>query len=913
MMWHVPLTGRRALQNPGLAGSRRRSSPRLRLEQLEDRLPPGDTVVAGLLAAEFLPGRAAGLIPAEGHAVPPGQARRLANPAPFDLAADLELLADAPAPVNSGALASRGTAGAHARGYLGALTQRRSPTSSLAPPLASLVASAPGDGSAQHSALSTQHSVLGALTQPRSPSTPIDYQLDQAVAALALSAVTLADNEGTRGAPVRALFNLGHPTTGPFPSNWFTVFDDTQNTWRRVSLPYPDCTVYVSDCEDLAVLNELDGFNLQPRLSIPFSGPIDVTSVNSATVFLVSLGSTTAEEGFMPRGYGVGINQIVWDVETNSLHVESDELLAQHTRFALYVTTGVRDTNGNPVGATEAFRNFRQTVQGDYREHLHDAMLMAGAYGFRERDIVVASVFTTQSTTAVLEKMRDQIHAGTPEPADFLLGPKGERTVFPLAGVTGITWRQQTEVYPPVFNPMNLNLALLRDIYPDAVGELAFGKYLSPDYEVHPGEYIPAVATRTGTPVVQGVNEISFNLVLPSGPRPANGWPVVIFGPGATGNKNGAMTTQGGALAQHGIATLLINFVAQGFGPLGTLTVNQTSGGPVTVPAGGRGIDQDGDNIIGPWEGFFADRPQAIIDTRDGQRQTVADLMQLVRVIQVGMDVHGDGVRDLDASRIYYWGLSLGGAIGVEFLAVEPDVLAGLPLVTGGSTAEVTRLSPNNRPLAGSLAARVPPLLNPPGIDAIGGVAVTAPYFNDNKPLRNGVPLHVRLEDGTEYDIRSPVVNTVAGAMAIQEVIDNQEWVSLSGDNLGYVSHLRKDPLPGVPAKSVLFVFAKGDYNVPNPTTTALLRAGDLADRATFYRNDRAFAEEPRIPKNPHTFVNGIMRPDIPLWFAIALGAREQAATFFESHGTVIICPEPARFFECPIKGPLPEGLNYIP
>src|SRR5262249_28031803 len=184
---------------------------------------------------------------------------------------------------------------------------------------------------------------------------------------------------------------------------------------------------------------------------------------------------------------------------------------------------------------------------------------------------------------------------------------------------------------------------------------------------------------------------------------------------------------------------------------------------------------------------------------------------------------------------------------------------------------------------------------------------------NDNKPLRNGVPLHVRLEDGTEYDIRSPVVNIVAGAMAIQEVIDNRECVTLSGEPLGYVSHLRKDPLAGVPAKSVLLLFARADQNAPTPNTTALLRAGDLADRATLYRHDLAYAEEPRMPENPHMFTGGIRRPDIPLWRDIARGALEQFATFFESDGTVILHPEPARFFEVPVVLPLPEDLNYIP
>jgi hypothetical protein len=43
---------------------------------------------------------------------------------------------------------------------------------------------------------------------------------------------------------------------------------------------------------------------------------------------------------------------------------------------------------------------------------------------------------------------------------------------------------------------------------------------------------------------------------------------------------------------------------------------------------------------------------RSLLLSRDGQRQTVADLVQLVREIQVGVDVDGDGVRDLDPSHI---------------------------------------------------------------------------------------------------------------------------------------------------------------------------------------------------------------------------------------------------------------------
>ena len=106
----------------------------------------------------------------------------------------------------------------------------------------------------------------------------------------------------------------------------------------------------------------------------------------------------------------------------------------------------------------------------------------------------------------------------------------------------------------------------------------------------------------------------------------------------------------------------------------------------------------------------------------------------------------------------------------------------------------------------------------------------------------------MRLADGTSHVIQSPVINTVAGAIAIQEVIENTEWVSQPGNPVAYAPHLRKDPLAGVPAKSVIIQFAKGDQIVPNPTATALLRAGDLVDRTTFFRNDLAFAENSGVP-----------------------------------------------------------------
>lgn len=113
--------------------------------------------------------------------------------------------------------------------------------------------------------------------------------------------------------------------------------------------------------------------------------------------------------------------------------------------------------------------------------------------------------------------------------------------------------------------------------------------------------------------------------------------------------------------------------------------------------------------------------------------------------------------------------------------------------------------------------------------------------------------------------------------------------------------------------RPILVQFAKGDQNAVNPGTTAIIREGDLADCATFYRNDLAIAASPgiAIPKNPHLFVGQPTSP-IAIVREIALGAQEQIAVFFASAGTTTIRPAPLQCFEAPIAGPLPETLDFI-
>jgi hypothetical protein len=276
--------------------------------------------------------------------------------------------------------------------------------------------------------------------------------------------------------------------------------------------------------------------------------------------------------------------------------------------------------------------------------------------------------------------------------------------------------------------------------------------------------------------------------------------------------------------------------------------------------------------------------------------------MQLVRVIEAGMDVDGDGQRDLDPSRIYYHGGSWSGGYGTVFLPVEPDVRAAM-LTSPGDPVWIATLGPANRRVPGAIVgARQPSLLNAPGVSVLDGLQVLPPTFDENFPLRDQIPFVVQLEGGGTREIQSPITNSIPGAMALQQMFERFEWVSQAGSPVAYAPHIRKAPLRGMPARNVLYVTFKGDETAPNPTTTAILRAGGLTDRTMYYRHDLARLDFPSIARNPH---NLNITTIVPAY-------RQLAVTFFTTDGAMVNPPEPARYFEFPIVGPLPEGLNFL-
>jgi Bacterial Ig-like domain len=653
----------------------------------------------------------------------------------------------------------------------------------------------------------------------------------------------------------------------PTPTNLDTVADASQLTGLRVDLPQPNCAANALRCDDVAVLNTLDGFNIQPRLTIPFSGPIDLSTVSSSTIFLIG-----------PGGHVVGIDQSVWEPLTNTLHAETAEQLDQDSMYLLVVTRGVHDTAGQELDTTTFRRdlNFGQTkdpAKKAYRKALIDALNSAFVAGVHNEDIAAASLFTTQSITAISEKIRDQIRSAPAPQANFNIATGGARAVFANAATLQIRLNRQNSVAGPLTSStLNPGALFLPTNFPGSVGTIAYGSFPSPNYEDASQAY-PPVGTRTGVPAVQRNETLVFTLFVPSGTAPAGGWPVAIFGHGFTDSMNGAPWAVGASLAHAGIAMVAINVVGHGGGAAGTFTISRPGQPTLTIPDGGRGIDQDHNGTIDSTEGVNAANG-SIVSNRDGLRQTVIDLVQLTHVLQGGVDVDGDGTSDLSRSRIYYSGQSFGGIYGVELLGLESTIRAGVPNVAGGPIIEIARLSPSFRGLVGlSLLARG--LYNATPVNGIN--------FDENMPLK-GQPL---------------VVDTVNGAEAIQDFLDESEWAQQAGNPEGWAPYI---------SMPVIYQFARGDKTVPNPTASRVIHAGHLESRTTIFRNDLT---NPLFgtSSNPHTFLTNILGPGQPF----AYQAQNQIATFFASDGATTIDPDGAApYFETP-STLFPEDLAFIP
>jgi len=642
------------------------------------------------------------------------------------------------------------------------------------------------------------------------------------------------------------------PDAQIMPSNAFTVADATQITGIRVNLPVPVCDASTSSiCDDIALLNLQDGFDLRPRVTVPFTGPIDASSVAPSDFYVTG-----------PGGFTTPITQLVWDPVANVLAGEPSDFLTEATTYSVVVTGGIKDTSGRAVIAC--------TSQ-------------------------CTSAFTTETATPELAKLRAALDSGdaysqagigaTDRGASFVQG--GVRDAFPAATVTEI--ERGDQVYADPSKPLAFSQVLNSAV--TGVGYYAFGSFLVPRYQTYSDAVIPHVST-TQTPQPIGSQRVGFALIVPAGIAPAGGWPVAIFGPGFTRSKYDLFLAADLNTA-NGIATIATDPAGHSLGPASVTVIHQ--GAINTTFSGfGQGADLDGDGDITASEGVgptdhrtldangnvVADAPSryATVGLRDGLIQSAVNVMTMVRMIEHGVDVLGDGTVTLQKHVLGYYGQSFGAIYGTMLMATDTHLTVGVLNVGGGPIVEIARLSGFRNLLSDQLRVSRPTLLN-------GGPGLNG--FTESMPLR--------------LDAR--VTNPYPGATTIQKYLGDATWQERAGDPVAFAPLMRLRPPAGAPIKHAIWQSAFGDHTVPNATAGEMYRAGHLFDLVSYYRNDLT----PTASMDPHGFLLD------PRLFGRDQGQAQMLAFISSGEANVIDPDGPGPIWEVPIANTRNLDCTHYP
>ncbi len=541
-------------------------------------------------------------------------------------------------------------------------------------------------------------------------------------------------------AATTVLFDPATPETGPFPTDYLTVPDATQKTGIHLNLPLPSCVTQYTSCQETGLLEQFDGFSIRARAQVRFSAPIDPTTLRGA-MFYVALNNIESDEpGVNKPGDMVAADELIYDPSTNTAYAKPIVPLDQHRRYAFIVTDAVKDAAGASVARDPAFSACLQ-ASDLYCQMLSGAMANINT---APRGLVSATIFTTMSATAWLEHARDDLQFVPPLTSIL---PNG---ALQVANLAGITLHEQTGSVPAAFTDISLPLSstLLAGL-----GSVTIGSFQSPNF-LGTDQTIAPTASNPALPIPGSTTQVYFNALLPSSPKPAAGYPVIIFGHGLGDSRFGGPTAVAPTMARAGFAVIAINAVGHGFGPLSTVSFTDASGDTTTLNAGGRSVDLNGDGTIESDEGCSIAVPI-------GYGRAIVSAKQWSIFCNWCAPSGRESIWMATASPISTRrtsttaGQSLGAMYGTILAALEPSVRAAALNVGGGTETDIARWSPSYKSLAvETLGMRMPSLLNQGGT------------YNEDYVFP-GQPAHV---------------TTVPGAVAIQNEFETLEWLAMAGD-----------------------------------------------------------------------------------------------------------------------------------
>jgi hypothetical protein len=473
-----------------------------------------------------------------------------------------------------------------------------------------------------------------------------------------------------------------------------------------------------------ATINALDGFSTVASSTVRFSAPINAATISPATVIVLEVdldNATKAAIGFRrPLVYGTDyLAQVAASLDSGGSTLEIVPLKpltpstgATNVGYLVILTAGLQDTGGNAATPDRDYLTVRTAAIADLTGGVfpptcatvtnatlngvcrltYTHLAVANGAGIPLTSIVLTYSFSTQSTADVMAAATATVPSAS-------------------AGVvfTGLNLQALNPALPPI-----------ADVY---VGQLAISYYLDPAapltgrWEAAPGgpDGVSTHLTRFNpVPVAKATSfPIPLFVTVPNAnsgqAKPVAGWPVVIFQHGLQGNRTQSAAIAG-AYASQGFVVAAIDIPLHGItdttSPLYQAGAERTFDldlvNNATLAPGPDGvIDGSGTHII---------NLTSLLTSRDNLRQAALDIVQLAGALP-SLDLDGDTLADIDAARIHYAGISLGGIVGTVANAMPIPTVSAYLNVPGGGIANLLRDSAALGPSveAGLVAAGLTP------------------------------------------------------------------------------------------------------------------------------------------------------------------------------------------------------------
>lgn len=486
-------------------------------------------------------------------------------------------------------------------------------------------------------------------------------------------------------------------------------------------------------------LNALDGFSTIGSIKVSSSVPIKRTSVEPGSNIRVFSVDTVGDPGsgsLVPEQTVTGIKTELTpgtdytasvsaaDRNNRSIAITPLQPLSANETFLVIVTDGVEEAGGSgPLSASEQY----QLVKGSDPlfdgsnstvDSLNDSdaealegirQLVAGGGDVNsdgnsdghiptiEREtalsgenVIVSWTFSTQRIGQTVDRVRTDIRDNA-SPA-FV-----DSTTDPVTS-------NQLSFVPDAALPVDI---------PD--GDIFAGVLSGVRYYLEPGSGDPSnvvngtwspsgggISTPGETPEVNASLDVPVLVALPSNDS-GSASDVVVFQHGIRSNRT-AMLGIANALTSQGLAVVAIDLPLHGITDPDNGLYAESNERTFNVDL----VDNEdgasgGDGQIDPSGEHFINLPN-LLTSRDNLRQSAADLFTVVLAIQgaasnsVSID---SGQEDSDAdftSNIRFLGHSLGGIVGIPFLATEPGVDAAALGMAGGGIAKLLDGSPTIGP-----------------------------------------------------------------------------------------------------------------------------------------------------------------------------------------------------------------------